>query len=438
MRGSKGRELAIAAAVCAAALSACGPRPESPRDTPAAAFRPIAPGAADLWDRQTTENADVLNAIVTGFNAQHTGLPVKIVQSGNYGDIYRKTTAAIKAGTLPAMAVAYGNMTVEYAQSGAVADLGPFIRDPVHGLSDTDLADFFPAVLEQNRYPEFGGAILSWPYTKAVLVMYFNTHVLTAAGIDAPPSTWDEFLSMGRTIKAKTGKYALCLDIDASTLNAMIFSRGGEIHKDGRVDFRSPQTRDALTLIETMFKEDLAYQNSPRTFGDQTAFGAGEVAFAFRPSSSLPYFKLVMEGNEGWGVARIPQLDPAKPATVLYGANVSVFNTTPGHQAAAWAFLKHFTSPSVNAKWAVKTGYLPCRKSATEDTAMQAFWGEWKYNRVAFDCLSFARSEPNVAGWQTIRSLLENAATEVATGLKNPQAAIDSLQAAVDAEYARR
>jgi len=442
VRGLRGRGAIAgglaAALACAAALGTCGPRPENPTGTAAGNFRPIAPDAADLWDRQTTENADVLEAIVGEFNANHKGLPAKIVQSGNYGDIYRKTTAAIKAGTLPAMAVAYGNMTVEYAQSGAVADLGEFIRDPNRGLSDADLADFFPAVLEQNRYPAFGGAILSWPYTKAVLVMYFNTRVMNAAGIDMPPSTWDEFLAQCRTIKAKTGKHAICLDIDASTLDAMIFSRGGEIEKDGALDFRSPQTLEVFKLIEILFKEDLAYQNSPRTFNDQTAFGADEVAFGFRPSSSLPYFTLVMKGNEGWGVARIPQSDPAKPATVLYGANVSVFKTTPEHQDAAWAFLKYFTSPSVNARWAVKTGYLPCRKSATEDPVMQAFWAQWKYNRVAFDCLGFARSEPNVVGWQSMRSLLENAATEVATGLKSPEAALDSLQAAVDAERARR
>jgi multiple sugar transport system substrate-binding protein/sn-glycerol 3-phosphate transport system substrate-binding protein len=418
-------------------IAGCGPRPAGTGAKAAGAFAPIAPDAADLWDRQTTENADILEAIVKAFNAQNPGLPVKVVQSGNYGDIYRKTTAAIKARTLPSMAVAYGNMTVEYAREGAVADLGEFIRDPERGLAEADLGDFFPAVLEQNRYPQFGGAVLSWPYTKAVLVLYFNTRVMTAAGLSAPPATWDEFLGQCRVIKAKTGKHAICLDVDASTLDALIFSRGGEIVKDGRLSFSSPQTLAMLGMLETLFKEGLAYQNTPRTFSDQTAFGANETAFAFRPSSSLPYFKLVMEGNEGWGVARIPQSDPARPATVLYGANVSVFKTTAAHQAAAWAFLKYFTSPKVNAEWAVKTGYLPCRKSATEEPALQKFWAEWAYNRVAFDCLAFARSEPNVVGWQTIRSLLENAATEVVTGLKSPQAALDSLQAAVDAEYAR-
>lgn len=440
LRVRTGKALVGAAiAVLGLLLAGCGPRPGVPSARDGATFKPIASDAADLWDRQTTENADVLAAIVSEFNAAQPGLPVKIVQSGNYADIYRKTTAAIQAGTLPSMAVAYGNMTVEYARAGAVAGLDGFIGDPEIGLTDADLADFFPAVLEQNRYSEFDGAILSWPYTKAVLVMYFNTRVLSAAGIDAPPATWDEFVAQCRTIKAKTGKRALCLDVvDASTLNGIIFSWGGEVLKNGAPMYRTPETRAAFEMLATLFKEDLAFQNTPRTFNDQTAFGADEIAFAFRPSSSLPYFKIVMEGMDGWGVAPVPQFDPVKPATVLYGANISVFKTTPEHQQAAWEFLKYFTSPEVNVQWAVQTGYLPCRKSATENPALQAFWAEWPYNRVAFDCLQFARSEPSVAGWQTVRELLVNAVTEVVTGLKNPNDAIDGLQTAIEAEYARR
>jgi ABC-type glycerol-3-phosphate transport system substrate-binding protein len=215
-------------------------------------------------------------------------------------------------------------------------------------------------------------------------------------------------------------------------------SFGGQIVRDGRPYYRTDAARAAFELIATLFNEELAFMNPPRTFGDQTAFGNDEIAFSFRPSSSLPYYKLVKEGTDGWGVARLPQKDPASPATVLYGANVSVFNASPEHVTAAWEFLKYFNTPEVNARWAVATGYLPSRKSATEQPVLQKFWSEWQYNRVAFDCLDFARSEPNLAGWQTIRSMLENAATEIATGMSDPEAALDALQGRIDAEYAGR
>ncbi len=67
-----------------------------------------------------------------------------------------------------------------------------------------------------------------------------------------------------------------------------------------------------LKLLETLFSEDLAYQNPPRTFNDQTAFGNDQIAFSFRPSSSRPYYELVKEGLEGWRIAPVPQADPAR------------------------------------------------------------------------------------------------------------------------------
>lgn len=419
------------------ALAACAP-PSHDEEAANGAFRPINADAAGLWDRQTTETADVLGEIVSDFNAQYDGMSVKIVQSGNYADIYRKTTAAIKAGALPAMAVAYPSMTVEYADAGAVVDLRSFINDPKAGLSRADRDDFFPAVLNENQYDAFGGAMLSFPYTKSVLVMYVNTRVLGKAGIDHPPATWDEFLDQCRRVKRETGRFGLCFDLDVSTVNGMIFSRGGQILVNGVPRYDTPEALAVFDFLGTLFSEKLAYQNPPRSFNDQTAFGNDEIAFAFRPSSSLPYFRLVMEGNEGWLVARIPQTDPDHPATVLYGANISVFKTTPRQQQAAWAFLKYFTSPDVNVRWALKTGYLPYRKSAVDDPRLQTFWGEWPYNRTAFDCLAFARTEPNIEGWQNVRALLTDAITGVITGVKSPRQAQTDLQKQIDAAYAAR
>ena len=398
-------------------------RPESD-----AIYRPIDPDVADFWDRQTTENADLLNAIADEFNANRDGLPLKVIQAGNYGDIYTKTVASIKARALPTLAVAYGNMTVEYADEGAVTDLDTFVSDPEIGIAQDDLDDFFPAIMEQNRYPEHDGALLSFPYTKAVLVMYVNMNVLADAGLSEAPRTWDAFLSHARAVKEKTGKHALCFDVDASTINGMIFSMGGEIHEDGRLRYDTPAAQRTFDLLETLFKEDLAYQNPPRTFNDQTAFGRDEITFSFRPSSSLPYYKLVKEGTDGWQVARLPQADPNDPQTVLYGANISVFKTTPDHMRAGWDFIKYFTSPEVSIRWALQTGYLPYRKSAVNNADLKAFWNEWPYNRTAFDCLPFARPEPNLRGWQQVRRHIENAVTTVITGMDSAHNALVDLQ----------
>lgn len=425
--------------VAIAVIAGCGTPPSAGPSSPEARrFRPIDPDVAGFWDRQTTENAELLRTIAAEFNASHDGLPLKVIQSGNYTDIYTKTISAIQAGTLPAMAVAYGNMTVEYANLGAVADLGAFIDDPETGLSQVELDDFFPAVLEQNRYPDLGGRTYSFPYTKAVLVLYCNTDVLGEAGLDSPPETWDEFVDQCRIVKKRTGKYALCFDVDPSAINGFIFSMGGSILTDGVYRYGERATIETFRIIDTLFREDLAYQNPPRSFNDQTAFGNDDIAFSFRPSSSRPYYELVKEGLDGWMIAPIPQANPARPSTVLYGANISIFNTTEEQMRTAWAFVKYFSSPEVNVRWALKTGYLPYRKSAVNDPDLQAFWAQWPYNRTAFDCLPYAKPEPNVEGWQEVRRAVENAVVAVINGLKNPEKAAADLQREAEAILARR
>jgi len=380
-------------------------------------FKPIDAGKVLFWDRQTTETGDLLRAIIADFNTSHPGMPLEAQYSGGYSEINRKVSASIQARTLPAMAVGYQSMTVEYVLAGAVTELDTFISDPAIGLSSADLADFFPAFIETNRYPDFGGKMYSFPFCKSVLMMYFNKRVLQEAGISAPPATWAEFLEQCRQIKAKTGKFAYAANIDASTIVGMIFSMGSDV-VDGRTTlFDSPAALEVFELLETLAKEQLAYHIPPESYDDRDAFAQDRIAFVFRSSSHRAYVDRLMENaRDRWGMARIPQKDPANPRTVLYGPNISIFKVPEEQQRRAWEFVRYFTSRDVTVRWALGTGYLPVRKSAAEHPDMKAFWDEWEYNRAAFDCLPFAISEPNLGGWQEVRDLIEKAETAVFTG----------------------
>ena len=135
---------------------------------------------------------------------------------------------------------------------------------------------------------------------------------------------------------------------------------------------------------------------------------------------------------DDWEMTRIPQADPGKPGTVLYGPNICVFKTTEDHQRAAWGFIKHFTTPKVSVRWAIATGYLPIRKSAAADPDMQAYWKKWPQDRAAFECVTFARSQPNLVGWQEVRTLVERALTAVLTGIKTADQACADLKRDAD------
>jgi len=419
------------------ALIGCGPAPVQ-NHASRVQFTPINSEVAAFWDRQTTDNAVLLHAITDEYNASHNGLPVKIVQTGNYGDIYRKVTASIHARTLPAMAASYGAMTLEYAKAGAVVSFDTLIDHPETGLTEREMADFFPAVIEANRYEDLDGEMYSFPFTKSVLVLFYNKRVLAKAGIDAPPATWDAFLAQCRAIKVATGNPAWAIDVDASTVNAMIFSMGGEVFRGKETLFDSQPAQRTFALLQTLARENLAYPIPPRTFNDETALAQDTIAFCFRPSSNRPYIEQLMDDPDAWGIAPIPQVDPEDPHTILYGANISIFDTTEEQRAAAWGFVKAFTSRDTSVRWSIGTGYLPIRKSAVDHPDMQRFWAQNPRNRVAFDCLSFAKSEPNRLGWQEVRGLIEKTATALLAGISDaPQAGAD-LKRTADAVLARQ
>lgn len=425
------KQLALIAMVLATTfIAGCGQKPGPPS---AAGFAPLDATAAVLWDRQTTESGQLLRSIGDEFNAGWKGLPIKIERAGTYSEIFRKTTASIQAKKLPAMTVAYESMTVEYIPTGAVVMLDDFVNT----FSKEELDDFFPAVMESNRFADHGNHYYSFPYTKSVLMMYYNRRVLDAAGVAKVPETWDEFLDACRKVRAKTGKPAYALNVDCSTIDGMIFSRGGDVARGRETLFDSPASIRVFEFLETLKKEDLVYQITPGTFDDEVALVGDQCAFTIRTSSSRGGLELAFGDATRWGMARLPQEDPAKPATVLFGANVAVFNVGAEQQAAALAFLKHFVATDNLVRWATQTGYLPIRKSAAEAPAMKEFWARAPFNRASFDCLPFARVEPNPVGWQEVRKAVEDAETEVITGLKSGRDAAVALKAAADAILAR-
>ncbi len=435
--------VSLACAAVFVLLASCTPR-DVPVDTPAPAgqtatknFKPIDPKSAVCWDRNTLETAKLLDSIATEYNATQPPVPITLEYLGNYGDIFRKVSLSIQARELPATAVGYEPMTSEYIVAGAALPLDEYLADPSSGLSADELADFYPSVLETNKFPQFENKMYSFPFCKSVLMMYYNKRVLREAGFDAPPQTWDEFLAQCRAIKSKTGKQAYAINVDCSTIEGFIYSMGGEVVNGSVSAFDQPNVLAAFKLFDTLVKEGLAYQAPPGTYDDREAFAHDRTAFFFRPSSHRPDAAALMVATpDDWGMTRIPQSDPNNPRTALYGPNICVFRTTDAHQKAAWGFIKHFTSAKVSVRWAIATGYLPIRKSAANDPDMQAFWEKWPQDRAAFDCLAFGKSQPNVVGWQQVRTLVERALTAVISGLKTPEQATADLKKEADSVLA--
>lgn len=401
---------------------------------PAAKSADAAP--LQFWHTQTQENNTALEGIVKEFNESHPGLPVQATYIGNYPQLYEKiraSAAQVKNRVLPDLAVAYESMIADYMTADIVRPLDDLVADPTIGLNQESLDDFHPAYLETNRFQQFGGQLLSFPFTKSNLMLFYNATMLEQAGVGVP-GTWEEFEAACRAIRQKRGITPLASAIDPSTMDGMILSMGGTLVSPDGQDalFDSAESTAVFELLDRLYRDKLAYQVVEK--GDQNNdFANGKCAFFFRSSTARPFIADLAGDQFKWGLTGLPVKAGRQPVTVMFGANICVLKSSPERERRAWEFINFFTSTDITARWAMATGYLPVRKSAAETPAIAAFFAAAPQNRAAFDLLPVAVPEPNVAGWQAVRDCLETAETSVATQLKPPGQVVKDLNACADA-----
>lgn len=421
-----------AALLCVLAAAGCARQP-----TPAGGGARSGPLQLDFWHTRTQSDAKALEAIVAEFNQQNPDVTIMPQYQGNYTDLFRKIAASIQTKQLPVLAVAYESMIADYMAANIVAPLDPFLKDPNDGLSEESLADIYPAYLETNRFPQFDNQLLSFPFTKSNLMLYYNKELLQKAGFSKPPATWEEFIVQCRAIKRQTGKPVWALDVDPSTVDGIIFSFGGDLLSSDRKQtlFDSPASLKMFELYDRLFREGLAYQVNADDVNNE--FANGNAAFVMRSSTQRPLLEQQIGTSFDWDMTIIPRGPGVRPVTVMYGANICVFRSTPEKERAAWRFIRYFTSTEVTARWATQTGYLPVRRSAAETPILKQFFAENPRARRAFDVLPYARPEPNIAGWQEVRTLINEAVTAVINKQMNPHQAAKSLKEKADAVIAK-
>jgi multiple sugar transport system substrate-binding protein/sn-glycerol 3-phosphate transport system substrate-binding protein len=257
-------------------------------------------------------------------------------------------------------------------------------------------------------------------------VLYYNQDWLTELGYDGPPTTPEEFSEMACAAveqpfsKNQDPSLSVGYEIstDASRFSSFVFARGGDTYdyENNRFTLNTPEAVAAMTWMQDLFNQGCAILIA-ENFGDQTDFGNGKNLFTVGSSSGLPFYvTAVTDGEAGgfeWSVAAIPHTT-ADPVQNIYGASVSVPRTDPATQLAAWLFIKYYTSPEIQARWAVASNYFPVRESVAE--GLGDYFATFPAFETAFNLLEFGHTEPPVAGYDNVRDVIEQAYNRILAG----------------------
>jgi len=390
------------------------------------------PVSLTLWHALTSDpQKAALEAAVKKFNETNgKGITITPVVQGNYTQLYQKTLGAIQAGALPEIVHAYESQVADYQKAAVVIDLEPYMNSKTNGLDKASQDDIYKPYFDTNRFPQYGNQLLSFPFTKSLALMYTNLDVLKAAGITSAPATWADWekaviATTKKDASGKTTQYGYAGTSDASYFNAMVLSNGGKLMSaDGKtVAWDGKEGLAVLQMLKRLYDGGYAY--TPTGFDWQNDFGQNKLAFTFASTSSRPFIAAAMKTPVNWQVAAPPQTGTTSPATVMFGANVAVFKSTPQKQLASWLFIKWFSEQANTAEWATKSYYMPVRKSAANDEALKAYWTKTDpQGKQAFDAVPTSIPEPNVRGQQDIRDVLLNMYVSVMTGKATPEQAL--------------
>jgi multiple sugar transport system substrate-binding protein len=405
------------------------PEPTAP---PAAAgpYDEVDPTGAKVlwWHNHTQEREEGLQQMITEFNASNEwGIEVTAEFAGQYNEIYDKMIAAIAANDptlLPNLTVGYANSFAKYELSDTLVDMDEFVDSPKWGLTAEDQADFPQGIFEADVSPQFGDGHfrMAFPPNRSMEVMYYNMDWLQELGYDGPPKTWAEFKEM--TCKATDkdkGTIGYEISNDASRFASMVFSRHGTYFKeDGSAfTFTNDTVKETMSFMKELYDEGCIALIA-ESYGDQTDFGNYKTLFTIGSSSGIPYYdKAVKSGEQGefvWGVAPLPYMDGGtEPVMNLYGGSIAVPKTTPEQELAAWLFVKWFTAPEQNARWAKISNYFPTRKSAS--ASMTDYFAENPVYQQALDLLPYSTYEAQwCACYEDVRRLMADAYSAILDG----------------------
>ncbi|HEY6959750.1 MAG TPA: ABC transporter substrate-binding protein, partial [Candidatus Limnocylindria bacterium] len=411
------RRLRVLAIVAATLIAACGGGTPSTSQSPSAAATTEAdqditgPVTVTLWHALTSDpQKSALEAAVKKFNETNgKGITVNAVVQGNYTQLYQKTLAAIQAGSLPDMAHAYESFVADYTKADVVINLDPYVNSKKNGLDQASKDDIYKPYFDTNRFAQYNNQLLSFPFTKSLALMYSNDDALKAAGVATAPKTWDEWeqavmKATKKDASGKTTQYGYAGTTDASYFNAMVLSRGGKLMSDDgkTVKWDGPEGLATLQMLKRLYDGGYAY--TPTGFDWQNDFAQGKLAYTFASTSSRPFIAAAMKTPVNWSVSL-----PPGGKTVMFGANIAVFKTTPQKQLACWLFIKWFSEQAQTADWATKSFYMPVRKSAANDEALKSYWqSKDPQGKQAYDAIGSSIPEPNVRGQQDIRDVITN------------------------------
>ena len=355
------------------------------------------------WHALEDQYTDLVNEVVSDFNASQDLITVEAQYMGAYKDVNEALVAANAAKSgLPAVCVANTDYVASYGESGVYENLDDYILSTGY-----DVEDFSEGLLLSSQSQ---GKQVALPFLHSTQVMYYNKTLADEKGITVPESIndMDQFLT---DAAAATGSYGTVVPgWDQWYFETLYLNEGVDIiTADNTCDLNGEKALAVTEMIRSWCDSGRAYfaTGTDASAAMRQKFYDGET-FSVLHTSSL-YNNYVDKCDFEVGMAWYPAATTGDKYSEVGGCVLGI--PAANDQAtknAAWVFLQYLCGKEVNMKWAKGTGYMPTRNSVLSTEEGKAFLEEKPAFKCIFDNLNLINPRIQNGAWSELATTWKN------------------------------
>ncbi len=303
------------------------------------------------------------------------------------------------------------------------------LQDVSSRISADEKEKIFPGAMNTVV---FKGKTLGMPWILDTKYLYYNKAMLEKAGIKDMPQTWQQVMDDARIIKQKNiVKYPLvwswsqaeALVCDYTTL---VSGFGGKFYNNGKLDFSTPASLQAVKLMKSSLDEGLTNPASREYLEEDVrkAFSNGDAAFALNWTYM---YNMANDAKQSKVAGQVGIMPAPGDAPNRFGAvNGSMglgIAKGSSHPEQAWQYISYMTSQPVQNKYATLS--LPIWKSSYQDPAVSK--NQESLIAAADKSLNVMLSRPETADYSRLSNTLQQQLQQVLVGSATPEAAMQAV-----------
>ncbi|MFF3671626.1 extracellular solute-binding protein [Microtetraspora malaysiensis] len=392
----------------AAAAAGCSTKPQTGGVTGATGA-----AALDLKFVGVADQKTPMDELVAAYKQARAGVSITTSYAPT-DQVQTSLRTQLGAGNAPDLHVVYPgsgsamSMT-QIAGAGLLADLS------AQAWTKTIPTGFKPAF-------QLDGKTLMYSAGSSVIGAIYNKKVFQETGIDAPPTTWTEFLGVCEKLK-KAGKIPIAVGaqtpwvtqlITYALVPSTVYAKDptfDDKQAAGQASFAQSGWRDAMEMYLELQKRGY-FNDKPNgtTFEQQTSMVAtGKAAMAIQVSAVLPSFRDAAASPDDLSMFPLPGADDAASVWIPAGVVVGLGASAKGRNAEeAKAFIDFLGRQENINRWAKAIAAIPLTQdaSSTIDPAVESFLPFTKDRAVPFMDQRWPNAEVQPTHFAVIQDLL--------------------------------